>query len=136
MNSSNRWLQERILPEMLLAKCSGTTGLVVGTEALSIQASLEAETLILEGFLLWVSNLQPNNFVVACIAKQSKGEPLVIAVPSSAKGLRRGEDLQLLGLQASWTSSLDLASDQLVPSVDSRAKMLILFYRKFVRDCC
>lgn len=115
VNSSNRWLQDRILPEMLLAKCSGTTGLVIGSEPPSIQASLEAETLILEGFLPWVSNLQPNNFVVACIAKQSQGEPFVIAVPSSAKGLRRGEDLQLLGLQASWTSSLDLNQINLSP---------------------
>ncbi|MGH2415735.1 MAG: acyl-CoA dehydrogenase, partial [Microcystaceae cyanobacterium] len=112
--SPNRWLQEHVLPEMLRAECSGAAGLadvmkyLAGTERLPIRASLDAETVTVEGFLPWVSNLRPNNFVVAFAAQAATGESLIVAVPSSAQGLRRGEDLQLLGLQASWTSTLDL----------------------------
>ncbi len=103
--SSNCWLQQQILPSILRAECSGATELF---NALQVKAFLEAETVVLEGFLPWISNLQPENFVVAIAAQATTGETLVIAVPSSADGLERGEDLQLLGLQASWTSTLRL----------------------------
>lgn len=111
--SSNRWLQERILPELLQADCSGAIGLNLGTEPLSIKSSLTPETLTLEGFLPWVSNLQPQNFIAICAAQTVTAEPIIMAVPSSIKGLHRGEDLQLLGLQASWTSTLALNKVQL-----------------------
>ncbi|MGI0484031.1 acyl-CoA dehydrogenase [Pantanalinema rosaneae CENA516] len=117
--SDNSWLQAEILPLVLRAEWSGVTGLsnamkhLAGIEQLRIQASLNADTVQLNGFLPWVSNLQPDKFVVAIAAQTVNGQSLVVAVPASAKGLTRGEDLQLLGLQASWTSTLQFDSVQL-----------------------
>ncbi|BAZ37039.1 acyl-CoA dehydrogenase [Calothrix sp. NIES-4101] len=112
--SSNHWLRHQILPKILQGERSGSVGFanamkhLVGIEPLQVKVSLDAETVTLDGFLPWVSNLQPHNFVVAIAAQANTGEKLIIAVPSGAKGLERGEDLQLLGLQGSWTSTLHL----------------------------
>lgn len=117
--SDNAWLQAELLPQMLQAKRSGATGLsnamkfLAGIEQLRIQATLDATTVTLNGFLPWASNLQPEKFVVAITAQTSDGRSLVVAVPANAGGLTRGEDLQLLGLQASWTSTLKFDSVQL-----------------------
>ena len=113
-SSSNHWLQHQILPRILQGDRSGTVGFynamkyLVGIEPLQVKVSLDAQTVVLDGFVQWVSNLQPHNFVVAIAAQATTGEKLIIAVPSEAKGLERGEDLQLLGLQGSWTSTLHL----------------------------
>ncbi|UBF30604.1 acyl-CoA/acyl-ACP dehydrogenase (plasmid) [Kovacikia minuta CCNUW1] len=112
--SDNRWLQAEILPQALKAELSGATGLsnamkhLAGIEQLRLEARLDAETVTLNGFLPWASNLRPKQFAVAIAAQTSSGRSLVVAVPASAQGLKRGEDLQLLGLQASWTSTLSL----------------------------
>lgn len=114
MLSSNHWLQDQILPKILQGERSGSVGFsnamkyLVGIEPLQVKVSLDAQTVVLDGFLPWVSNLQPHNFVVAIAAQANTGEKLIIAVPSEVKGLKRGEDLQLLGLQGSWTSTLHL----------------------------
>jgi alkylation response protein AidB-like acyl-CoA dehydrogenase len=117
--SDNDWLQAEILPRVLKAELSGATGLsnamkfLAGIEQLRLQANLDPKTVTLNGFLPWASNLQPGKFVVAIAAQTSDGRSLVVAVPASAGGLTRGEDLQLLGLQASWTSTLRFDSVQL-----------------------
>ncbi len=108
ISSSNRWLHLQILPKILRAQCSGAVVIEDVVSAAPISASLEGDTVILEGFLPWVSNLQPKNFFVAVTAKTNDGKTLIVAVPSKAKGIQRGDDLQLLGLQASWTSTLHL----------------------------
>lgn len=117
--SNNLWLQEQILPKVLRADWSGTTGLsngmkhLAGMEQLRVSARLDRTTVTLNGFLPWVSNLNPSQFVVAVTAQTATGQSLVVAVPSSVHGLYRGEDLQLLGLQASWTSTLHLSGVEL-----------------------
>ena len=111
-NSPNHWLKYHILPKMLQAESSGATGLFnttkhqLGIEQIQLRASLDEETVTLSGSLSWVSNLQPENFVVAIAAQTDTGKTLIVAVPSSVKGLERGDDLQMLGLQGSWTSTL------------------------------
>lgn len=117
--SDNAWLQTEILPQVLQAELSGATGLsnamkhLAGIEQLRLQAQLDSETVTLNGFLPWASNLRPHQFVVAVAAQTDTGRSLVVAVPSNAAGLQRGEDLQLFGLQASWTSTLRLENVQL-----------------------
>lgn len=112
VKSPNHWLRRQILSLILQGKLSGTvefingTRYLAGSEPLQVRATLEADTVVLDGFLPWVSNLQPHNFVVAIAAETNTGEKIIIAVPSEAKGLEREEDLQLLGLQGSWTSNL------------------------------
>ncbi len=117
--SNNTWLQTAILPQVLRAELSGATGLsnamkhLAGIEQLRLQAQLDHTTVTLNGFLPWASNLRPNQFVVAVAAQTDTGRSLVVAIPANATGLQRSEDLQLLGLQASWTSTLRLENIQL-----------------------
>lgn len=117
--SQNQWLQSEILPQVLQAKLSGATALsnamkhLAGIEPLRLAAHLDADQVTLHGFLPWASNLCPQQFVVAVTAQTRTGRSLVVAVPSNAAGLQRGEDLQLFGLQASWTSTLRLEHVQL-----------------------
>jgi alkylation response protein AidB-like acyl-CoA dehydrogenase len=112
--SNNLWLHQQVLPNMLKAKQSGATGLsnamkhLAGIEQLRVSAELDKQTVTLNGYLPWASNLQPENFVVAVAAQTKAGQGFVVAIPADAVGLERGEDLQLLGLQASWTSTLKL----------------------------
>jgi alkylation response protein AidB-like acyl-CoA dehydrogenase len=108
ISSSNRWLILQVLPKILRAECSGATVIEDVVSAAPVSALLEGDTVTLEGFLPWVSNLQPKNFFVVVTAKTNDGKTLIVAVPSGAKGIQRGDDLQLLGLQASWTSTLHL----------------------------
>jgi hypothetical protein len=108
ISSSNRWLHLQILPKILQAQCSGAIVIEDVFSAAPVNASLEKDTVTLEGFLPWVSNVQPKNFFVVVTAKTDDGKKLIVAVPSKAKGIQRGDDLQLLGLQASWTSTLHL----------------------------
>lgn len=117
--SDNRWLQTEILPRVLSTDLSGATGLsnamkhLAGIERLRLTAKLTPETVTLNGFLPWASNLRPGQFAVAVAAQTNTGRSVVVAVPADAAGLSRGEDLQLFGLQASWTSSLRLDNVQL-----------------------
>ncbi|MBL1177215.1 acyl-CoA dehydrogenase family protein [Pantanalinema sp. GBBB05] len=117
--SDNQWLQAEILPQVLQAELSGATALsnamkhLVGIEPLRLSAHLEPDRVTLNGFLPWASNLRPQQFAVAVTAQTRTGQSLVVAVPSQAIGLQRGEDLQLFGLQASWTSTLRLEQVQL-----------------------
>ncbi|MGI0487819.1 acyl-CoA dehydrogenase family protein [Pantanalinema rosaneae CENA516] len=119
VTSENQWLQSEILPQVLQAELSGATALsngmkhLAGIEPLRLAAHLEADHITLHGFLPWASNLRPQQFVVAMTAQTRTGRSLVVAVPSKAAGLQRGEDLQLFGLQASWTSTLRLEQVQL-----------------------
>jgi hypothetical protein len=119
VTSENQWLQSEILPQVLQAELSGATALsnamkhLAGIEPLRLAAHLEADRVTLHGFLPWASNLRPQQFVVAVTAQTRTGRSLVVAVPSQVAGLQRGEDLQLFGLQASWTSTLRLNQVQL-----------------------
>lgn len=112
--SDNLWLHQQVLPKILKAKQSGATGLsnamkhLAGIEQLRVSAEMDEQTITLDGYLPWASNLQPDNFVVAVAAQTKAGQGLVVAIPADATGLERGEDLQLLGLQASWTSTIKL----------------------------
>ncbi|MEG3437764.1 acyl-CoA dehydrogenase family protein [Pannus brasiliensis CCIBt3594] len=118
--SDNPWLQEKVLPRVLSGEIAGATGLsnamkyLSGIEELRLEAEIDRETVTLNGFLPWASNLDDSGeFVVAVAARAPDGESLVVAVPSVAKGLKRGEDLQLLGLQASRTGTIELDRVQL-----------------------
>lgn len=109
--TENLFLRERVLPEVLAGRVAGATGLsnamkhLCGIEGLRLSAENRGAAIEINGFLPWVSNLQRERFVVAIAAKTVQGSG-VIAVPSDAEGLKRGDDLELIGLQASATATL------------------------------
>lgn len=120
--SGNHYLQSEILPMVLKGELSGATGLsnamkyLAGIEKLRLQVEIDNENVTVNGFLPWASNLRPEKFVIAVAGQTDCGKSMVIAVPADISGLNRGEDLQLLGLQASWTSSLKFNNVQLCHS--------------------
>ncbi|GIV21143.1 MAG: hypothetical protein KatS3mg023_2894 [Armatimonadota bacterium] len=114
LHTPNEPLRDHLLPDMLSARRAGATGLsnamkhLGGLEPLRTRAEYTQEGVVLDGFLPWVSNLQPGRFVVAVAAQVDEHHALVAAVPAEARGVERGEDLQLLGLQSSQTATLTL----------------------------
>ncbi|QXH33973.1 acyl-CoA dehydrogenase family protein [Pseudomonas muyukensis] len=113
LHSPNQALRERLLPELLKGELAGATGLsnamkyLSGIEALQVRGQPQADGWHLEGRLHWVTNLRKSGFVVAAaIEDDAGGAPFVLAIPSTAQGLERSDDLQLMGLQSSNTAAL------------------------------
>jgi hypothetical protein len=117
--SNNIWLHRQLLPKMLQADFCGATGLsnamkhLSDIEPLQVEALLHQGIVTLNGSLPWVSNLKSSVFVAAVAAQTISGDSFVVAVPATISGVKRGEDLQLMGLQASWTSTLHLEQAQI-----------------------
>ncbi|SMQ30378.1 Acyl-CoA dehydrogenase [Pseudomonas helmanticensis] len=114
LQSSNFALRERLLPFLLDGKLAGATGLsnaikfLSGIEALQVQGTPAEDGWALNGGLHWVTNLRRSGFVVAAAVEDTQGgTPFILAIPGSANGLHRSEDLQLMGLQSSNTAALD-----------------------------
>lgn len=119
LQSPNKALGERLLPDLLSGQLAGATGLsnamkfLSGVEALQVRARAEANGWRLDGRLHWVTNLRKSGFVVAAaIDREEGGTPFVLAIPDALPGLQRSEDLQLMGLQSSNTAAIDLQGVQ------------------------
>jgi len=113
LQSPNRELCKRLMPDLLKGELAGATGLsnamkfLSGIEALQVRGRLAADGWNLEGRLHWVTNLRKRGFVVAAaVEDDAGGAPFVVAIPSNAPGLERSDDLQLMGLQSSNTAAL------------------------------
>ncbi|MDD2058739.1 acyl-CoA/acyl-ACP dehydrogenase [Pseudomonas sp. GD03860] len=113
LQSPNAALRERLLPQLLSGELAGATGLsnamkfLSGIEALQVKASPDAGGWNLDGRLYWVTNLRKGGFVVAAAIDEEGAAPFVLAIPDSAGGLTRSDDLQLMGLQSSNTAALN-----------------------------
>ncbi|WP_273823258.1 acyl-CoA dehydrogenase family protein [Pseudomonas asplenii] len=115
LHSPNTALRERLLPNLLSGELAGATGLsnamkfLSGIESLQVRAQAQVDGWQLDGRLHWVTNLRKSGFVVAAaIEGEEGGAPFVLAIPDNLAGLRRSEDLQLMGLQSSNTAAIDL----------------------------
>ncbi|QXI26697.1 acyl-CoA dehydrogenase family protein [Pseudomonas vanderleydeniana] len=114
LHSPNTGLRERLLPSLLSGELAGATGLsnamkfLSGIESLQVRARARTDGWQLDGRLHWVTNLRKSGFVVAAaIEREEGGVPFVLAIPDNLAGLRRSEDLQLMGLQSSNTAAID-----------------------------
>lgn len=113
LHSPNSTLRERLLPGLLSGELAGATGLsnamkyLSGIEALQVRGLADEQGWTLEGRLHWVTNLRKGGFVVAAAIEQESAPPFVLAIPDSAAGLSRSDDLQLMGLQSSNTAALN-----------------------------
>lgn len=83
-----------------------------GTDRLGVRSAIApgGGQLTPSGSIAWASNLRPGRFVLAVPAHVGDGRSIIAAVPASAPGVVCGDDLRLLGLQASWTAGVRLHS--------------------------
>lgn len=114
LQSPNTPLRERLLPALLAGELAGATGLsnamkfLSGIETLQVRATAQDQGWTLNGRLHWVTNLRKSGFVVAAaIDDEAGGAPFILAIPDALAGVRRSDDLQLMGLQSSNTAALD-----------------------------
>jgi alkylation response protein AidB-like acyl-CoA dehydrogenase len=78
-----------------------------GIEQLQIEAEQTEQGWILNGHLPWVTNLHPDGFLVAVVAKTKQGAALFV-VPSNSQGFTRNDDLDLISMRGSYTASASL----------------------------
>lgn len=111
------------LNDLLSGKLSGGSGLsnaikfLSGIEELQVKIRETDGKLVLNGRLPWVSNLSKNGFVTVFVAGYETEDkpPVIIALPSNAKGVTRSEELALNGVQGSNTVAVELDNVELSP---------------------
>jgi alkylation response protein AidB-like acyl-CoA dehydrogenase len=118
LQSPNADLRARLLGDLLSGKLAGASGLsnamkfLAGIESLQIRAETfgtDRESWRVNGVMPWVTNLRPQNFIVAAVVERSDGQPpFVAAISGKSQGLVRSDDLRLLGLQSSNTAAIKL----------------------------
>ena len=126
LQSPNRELRARLLPDLLDGRVAGATGLsnamkfLSGLEELQVVGHGEAaghEAVGRDGFgyrldgkLPWVTNLRPSGFHVAAAVAHADGSGAFVAsLPHDAPGLTRSPDLDLMAMRGSDTAAIDLA---------------------------
>lgn len=122
LQTPNRPLLDRHLPDLLAGRLAGASGLsnamksLAGLEALQIRARTDGEHHVLNGKLPWVTNLRPAGFHVAAAVEREDGGPAFVAFLTSAdEGLTRSPDLDTMGMRSSDTAALgfvDVRIDQ------------------------
>ncbi|HEY2051813.1 MAG TPA: acyl-CoA dehydrogenase family protein [Caulobacteraceae bacterium] len=115
--SPNRSLGESLLPDLLAGRAAGATGLsnamksLAGLEALQVRAKRQANRLVLDGSLPWVTNLRPQGFHVAVAVANECGRGAFIAsLSSDDPGVERSADLELMGLRGSNTAAITVSN--------------------------
>ena len=115
--SDNQAAREHWLPDLLQGKLAGATGLSNAMKFLSKLEPLQVAEQFsaagerqVAGRLPWVTNLQRAGFVVAAAVQPSVAgkQPAIVVLDSSAQGIIRSEDLDLLGLRGSNTAAIQL----------------------------
>lgn len=117
LQSPNRQIGERLLPDLLSGRLAGATALsnamkfLAGLEPLQIAARQESGSLVLDGKMPWVTNLRPEAFHVAAAVDRADGGPAFVAsLAHDDVGLERSADLSLLGLRCSNTAAVKVSN--------------------------
>ncbi|RWR03618.1 acyl-CoA dehydrogenase [[Pantoea] beijingensis] len=116
LQSANTELRDALLPRLLGGELAGASGLsnamkfLSGIESLQINADADADDVYrLNGQMHWVTNLRPDNFVVATAVHDNVSHrPFIAVLPSDRAGLTRSDDLDLMALQGSYTAAIKL----------------------------
>lgn len=121
--SDNPAPRQKWLADLFSGKLSGGTGLsnavkfLSGIEELQVKISQKNGKWVLNGRLPWVTNLSQNGFITIFVAEyQDQNQPpVIIALPSSAEGVTRTAELELVALQGSNTVAVVLNDVPLDP---------------------
>ena len=115
LQSPNAALREKLLPALLDGALAGATGLsnamkfLSGMEPLQISALPDHDGWTLDGKLAWITNLRPQRFVAAAaVAPVNDAPPAIVMFDSSAAGVHRSDNLQLIALRGSHTAAVRL----------------------------
>ncbi|MDR3531883.1 MAG: acyl-CoA/acyl-ACP dehydrogenase [Rhodopila sp.] len=115
LQSPNRALCERLLPDLLAGRVAGATGLsnamkfLSGLEELQITAQRDGEGFRLDGKLPWVTNLRVQGFHVAAAVGQANGpNAFVASLSHDSAGLTRSRDLDLMAMRGTSTAAIRL----------------------------
>ncbi|PJG84576.1 acyl-CoA dehydrogenase family protein [Conservatibacter flavescens] len=109
------------LDDLLTGERAGGTGLsnamkfLSGVEELQVSVYEENGKRFLKGRLPWVTNLRSDKFALIFAASVEGKAPMVLALPSEAKGLHLAHELSLVALQGSNTMAVDLDQIELNP---------------------
>lgn len=115
LQSANPVPRQKWLANLLDGSLAAGTGLsnamkfLSGIEELNVSIREKNGKRYLNGRLPWVTNIRRDGFVavfVAGFASDDGREPLLIAIPSTAKGIERSEDLSLVALRGSNTAAI------------------------------
>lgn len=113
LQSANRELAERQLPDLLAGRVAGSTALsnamkfLAGLEPLQITARPDGDGLVLDGKMAWVTNLRPAGFHVAAAVDRTDAKPaFIVALSHDDEGLVRSPDLELMGMRSSDTAAV------------------------------
>ncbi|WP_045834548.1 acyl-CoA dehydrogenase family protein [Hyphomicrobium sp. 99] len=112
LQSPNAALRERLLPDLLKGSLAGATGLsnamkfLEGLEELQFAARPVGDRLVLGGKLPWVTNLRSDAFHVAVAVSRNDGPPFIASLSSDDDGLKRSDDLDLIGLRSTNTAAI------------------------------
>ena len=122
LQSPNRQLEARYLPDLLAGRTAGATGLsnamkfLAGLEPLQISAKADGAALILDGKLPWVTNLRPSGFHVAAAVDRTDGGPaFIVSLAHDDEGLERSPDLDLFSMRSSDTAAIKLSAVRVSP---------------------
>lgn len=127
LHTSCTALRERYLPSLLSGQIAGSTGLsnalkyLSGMETLHVRSTAQDEhTWRLQGSLPWLTNLRPQNYVVAVPIATPDQQAAIAVIAASDRRQTRSPDIALVALQASNTAALTI--DGLV--IDPRTQLL------------
>lgn len=117
LQSPNRQIGERLLPDLLSGRLAGASALsnamkfLAGLEPLQIAARRENDSFVLDGKMPWVTNLRPEAFhVAAAVDRVDSGPAFVASLAYDDEGLERSADLSLLGLRCSNTAAVKVSN--------------------------
>lgn len=122
LQSPNREIGERLLPDLVAGRLAGASALsnamkfLAGLEPLQISARRDKDEDVLDGKMPWVTNLRPEAFHVAAAVDRTDGGPAFVAtLAHDDEGLERSADLSLLGLRCSNTAAIKLSNVRIGP---------------------
>lgn len=108
-------LRDRVLPRVQCADLSGATALASGMAhavsgaPLPVTARREGGRVVLSGRVPWASNLFPPRLLIITAAMdEERGQPIIVAMPGDADGVRIPPHQHLLALGSTGSASLTL----------------------------
>jgi len=129
---------DSIASEILTACVDGDELLTVGISQVTtsrrhgraaMRAEHSSEGFILDGIMPWVTSApQANHIVTAAVFED--GQQILVCVPTRTKGIEIREPMELLALQASWTSEVRCQSLQVPPPWVLRGPMESVLSRR------